>query len=101
MTQRGRGTGGGAGRTAPATIPEDRLSMIWALAVPVIFALVILLSFAGIPSRFFPGPTEAPLPSAPASASLSVPPSASPSVRATPEASPSGSPAASPTATPQ
>ena len=42
---------------------EDRLARPWILAVLGIFVLVIVLSVAGIPSRFIPDPTPVPLPS--------------------------------------
>ena len=78
----------------------DRLARPWILAVLGIFVLVIVLSIAGIPSRFIPDPTPIPLPSLPP-ASGSVEPSASitpgssepsASVSASPEASASASP---------
>lgn len=65
---------------------EDRLARPWMLAIIGIFLLVIVLSIAGIPSRFIPDPTAPPLPSLPpASGSVEASPSASV------EASPSGS----------
>jgi len=96
---------------------DDRLARPWILAVLGIFALVLVLSVAGIPSRFFPEPTplplSSPIPSIPepsASGSASASPSASssasasesssaspsasvePSASASPSASPSGAP---------
>jgi hypothetical protein len=75
---------------------EDRLARPWVLAVIAIFVLVVVLSIAGIPSRFIPEPTPVPLPSLPVaspSASASESPSASPS--ASESASASASPSAS------
>jgi cytoskeletal protein RodZ len=75
---------------------EDRLARPWILTVLGIFVLVLVLSIAGIPSRFIPDPTPVPLPSLPASisaepspsASASEPPSESPSASASESASP-------------
>jgi hypothetical protein len=65
---------------------QDRLARPWILTVLAIFVLVIVLSIAGIPSRFIPEPTPVPLPSPPTSpsesASESTSPSGSPSVAA-------------------
>lgn len=73
----------------------DRLARPWILAVLGIFVLVIVLSIAGIPSRFIPDPTPIPLPSLPP-ASGSVEPSESVSPEsAEPSASVSASPDAS------
>lgn len=73
---------------------EDRLARPWILVVLGIFVLIIVLSVAGVPSRFIPEPTPVPLPSlAPipsesaspsGSASDSVAPSASSSVEPSP-----------------
>jgi hypothetical protein len=83
---------------------EDGLARPWILAVLGIFVLVIILSVAGVPSRFIPDPTPLPTPSstpvpsesasaepsasadasAEASASVSVEPSASGSVEPSP-----------------
>ncbi len=80
---------------------DDRLARPWILTVLGIFVLIVLLSIAGVPSRFMPEPTPVPLPSLTpaASASASVGPSesaeasaeASESAEASAEASPSGS----------
>ena len=48
---------------------EDRMARPWVLTVITIFVLVVVLSIAGIPSRFSPEPTPVPLPSLPASSS--------------------------------
>ena len=76
---------------------QDRLAKPWILTVAAIFLLVIVLSVAGIPSRFIPEPTFEPLPSVPA-ASDSPEPTDSPSPSAS--ASASGSPSPSASATP-
>ena len=62
---------------------EDRLARPWILIVIGIFVLIILLSIAGVPSRFIPDPTPLPTPSP--AASVSAEPSGSGS------AEPSGS----------
>ncbi len=50
----------------------DHLARPWVLSVLGIFVLILVLAFAGIPSRFVPQPTLVPLPSVPApSASVS------------------------------
>ena len=75
---------------------EDRLAKPWILTVLGIFVLIIALSIAGIPSRFAPEETIAPLPSLPAaspSGGESEPPSAS--------ESPSDDASPSPSATPE
>jgi hypothetical protein len=74
---------------------DDRLARPWILTVLAIFVLVIVLSIAGIPSRFIPEPTPVPLPSLPASPSVEASPSASASESLS--ASPSASESASPT----
>jgi hypothetical protein len=78
-------------------IRQDRLAKPWILTVVAIFLLVIVLSIAGIPSRFIPEPTSVPLPSIPA-ASDTPEPTASPSPSAS--ASETGSPSPSASATP-
>ena len=80
-------------------IRQDRLARPWVLTVVAIFLLVIVLSIAGIPSRFIPEPTEEPLPSVPA-ASESPEPTDSPSPSASVSPSASGSGSASPSASP-
>jgi hypothetical protein len=70
---------------------DDSLARIWVAAVIVIFLMLFLLNFAGLPSSLFPSPT--PLPS------VSAAPSGSPSTSGSGSASPSGSVAATPTAT--
>ncbi|MGI8658791.1 MAG: hypothetical protein ACR2K4_08530 [Candidatus Limnocylindria bacterium] len=86
------------GRNEPGyrgSLPErqDRLARPWMLVVIGAFVLIIVLSIAGIPSRFVPEPTPPPLPSTPASGS--VEPSASGSVSGSGSVEPS--PSASPT----
>jgi cytoskeletal protein RodZ len=78
----------------------DRLARPWIITVLVIFALVIVLSILGIPSRFIPEPTPVPLPSLPASSSAEASPSASESPSASPSESAPASPAASASASP-
>ena len=73
---------------------EDRISVYWTLGVTGLFVLILLLSLAGIPSRFFPAATPAPLPSVPVP-SVSIP--VSPSIEIIP---PSGSPSVSPAPSP-
>lgn len=72
---------------------EDRLARPWILTVAGIFVLVFALSVLGVPSRFFPEPSEIPLPSLPASGSAEPSASASeplePSASASASASPS------------
>ena len=78
---------------------DDRLARPWILIVLGIFVLIIVLSIAGIPSRFVPEPTPIPIPSqapvpsespsAEPSASASAAPSAEPSETASAEPSPS------------
>ena len=82
---------------------QDRLARPWILTVAGIFLLVIVLSIAGIPSRFIPEPTIAPLPSVPAASDSPEPtdsPSPSPSASASASGSASASPSASPTPAP-
>jgi hypothetical protein len=76
---------------------EDRLARPWILTVLGIFVLVLVLSIAGIPSRFIPDPTPVPLPSLPASISAEPSPSAS---AESPSASPSVPASASESASP-
>jgi len=62
---------------------QDRLAKPWLMVVAGIFALIIVLSVAGVPSRFIPDPTPIPTP-------IATPtPSAEPSASATEEPSPS------------
>ncbi len=68
---------------------EDRLARPWIITVIGIFVLIIVLSIAGIPSRFIPDPTPVPLPSVPAPSFSSGEPSPSPSATASESASPS------------
>ena len=73
---------------------EDRLARPWILAVLGIFVLVIVLSVAGVPSRFIPDPTPLPTPSSTPVPSES--PSAEPSESAGESAAPSASASAEP-----
>ena len=68
---------------------DDRLARPWILVVLGIVVLVIVLSIAGIPSRFVPEPTPRPIPS------LAPLPSGSPSAEASGSVSPSASAEAS------
>ena len=62
---------------------QDRLAKPWLMIVAGIFVLIIVLSVAGVPSRFIPDPTPVPTP-------ISTPtPSVEPSASASEEASPS------------
>lgn len=70
---------------------EDRLARPWILVVLGIFVLIVVLSVAGIPSRFIPDPTPVPLPSLAPIPSESASPSGSVEVSGSPEASPSAS----------
>ena len=82
-------------------IRQDRLAKPWILTVVAIFLLVIVLSIAGIPSRFIPEPTIEPLPSVPAASDTPEPTdSPSPSASASASASASGSTSPSPSASP-
>jgi hypothetical protein len=56
---------------------EDRLARPWILVVVGIFVLIIVLSVAGVPSRFIPEPTPVPLPSLAPISSESASPSGS------------------------
>lgn len=71
---------------------EDGLAKPWIFTVIGIFVLIIVLSIAGIPSRFIPDPTPVPLPSTPTSGSIE--PSASASESGAPSESESPSPSA-------
>lgn len=75
---------------------EDRLARSWILTVLGIFVLVILLSVAGVPSRFIPDPTPLPTPSSTPIPSES--PSAAPSESAEASASASASASVEPSA---
>ncbi len=66
---------------------EDRLARPWILVVLGIFVLIIVLSLAGIPSRFIPDPTPVPLPSLAPVPSESASPSGSAEPSASPDAS--------------
>jgi cytoskeletal protein RodZ len=68
---------------------EDRLARPWILTVLGIFVLAIVLSVAGVPSRFIPDPTPLPTPSSTPVPSES--PSAEPSESAEESAAPSAS----------
>lgn len=82
---------------------QDRLAKPWLMIVAGIFVLIILLSIAGVPSRFIPQPTPIPTPvSTPApSVEPSPPASASASASASVEASASAEESVAPSATDQ
>ena len=98
-----RKSGGGRGALEPR---EDPISAYWTLAVAGLFALVLVLSFLGLPSRLLEAATPSVTPSVPGSPSVSIPTSPSievippSSVTPTPTGSPATSPAASPSPTP-
>ena len=72
---------------------HDRLAKPWLMIVAGIFVLIIVLSVAGIPSRFIPDPTPVPTP-------VTTPaPSVAPSASASEEASPSADASAEESAT--
>lgn len=75
---------------------EDRLARPWILTVLGIFVLAIVLSVAGVPSRFIPDPTPLPTPSSTPVPSES--PSAEPSESTEESAEPSASASAEPSA---
>lgn len=75
---------------------EDRLARPWILTVLGIFVLAIVLSVAGVPSRFIPDPTPLPTPSSTPVPSES--PSAEPSESTAESAEPSASASAEPSA---
>lgn len=74
---------------------EDRLARPWILVVLGIFVLIIVLSVAGVPSRFIPEPTPVPLPSLAPIPSESASPSSSPSGSVEPSAAGSVEPSPS------
>lgn len=81
---------------------DDTLARPWILIVLGIFVLIVVLSLAGIPSRFIPEPTPIPLPSITAEPSVSADASAEPSGSTEPSGSaqPSGSAGPSASASP-
>ena len=66
---------------------QDRLAKPWLMIVAGIFVLIILLSVAGIPSRFIPDPTPIPTPVTTPAPSVEASPSASVEASASAEAS--------------
>ncbi len=66
---------------------QDRLAKPWLVIVTGIFALIILLSIAGIPSRFVPDPTPIPTPVATPTPSVDPSASADPGSSTVPSAS--------------
>ena len=66
---------------------QDRLAKPWLVIVAGIFVLIILLSVAGIPSRFIPDPTPIPTPVTTPAPSVEASPSASVEASASAEAS--------------
>jgi hypothetical protein len=79
---------------------EDRLARPWILTVLGIFVLIVLLSLAGVPSRFIPDPTPVPLPSLAPAPSVSASGSAEPSASAEASAEPSPSDSVEPSSSP-
>ena len=81
---------------------EDGLARPWILAVLGIFVLIVVLSIAGVPSRFIPDPTPLPTPSSTPvpSASASAEPSESADASAGSSASAAPSASAEPSAEP-
>jgi hypothetical protein len=77
---------------------QDRLARPWILTVATIFVLILVLSVAGIPSRFIPEPTAVPLPSTTATPVSSASASPSPAASGSGAASAAASASASPTA---
>ena len=57
---------------------NDVLARPWVLAVVVIFILLFVLAFVGVPSKLFPKNTPEPIPSVAPSASFTLLPSESP-----------------------
>ena len=82
---------------------QDRLAKPWLMIVAGIFVLIILLSIAGVPSRFIPQPTPIPTPVSTPAPSVEPSPSAEASVSASAsvEASASAEESAAPSATDQ
>ena len=87
-----------AGYRGALPLRNDRLARPWILTVIAIFVLVLILSIAGIPSRFIPEPTPVPLPSAPVPSATAEPTeSPSPSASESPSEDASSSESPSPT----
>ncbi len=53
----------------------DQLARPWLALVVLLFVLIFVLAFAGIPSRLFPSPSVEPIPSFSASPSFELAPS--------------------------
>ena len=96
MTRETTPRAAGPRRGGPTALPDDRISRIWALAVPGIFALILVLALLGVPSRLFPQPTPEPLPSVPAGATTAPSVTGSPGATGSPEAGTTPSVEASP-----
>jgi len=81
---------------------KDRLAGPWVLIVAVLFVLIFVIAFLGVPTKLFPEPTPGPFPSIPASASpsASASSSASSSASVAGSASPGGSASTSASASP-
>ncbi len=80
----------GSGRQTGLEPRTDAFSAVWAVTVVGIFIVVFALPFFGVPTRFFPTATPAPLPSIPET------PAVAPVESPSPDASPLVSPRASP-----
>lgn len=63
---------------------NDALARPWVAAVVVLFVLIFVLAFAGIPSRLFPEPSVSPIPSVQPSGSFELLPSPSADVSPAP-----------------
>ena len=74
---------------------DDGLARPWILAVLGIFVLIVVLSIAGVPSRFIPEPTPLPVPSSTPVPSESPSAEPSPSAESSAEASASAQASAS------
>jgi len=81
---------GEAGYRGALPTRDDSLARIWVASVIVIFAMIFVLSFAGLPGSLLPSPTPlptasaTPVPSGSGSAGASGSGSASPSASVTP-----------------
>jgi hypothetical protein len=81
---KGSASGSAGGSTGPQRAPgyrgalpprRDHLARPWLAVVAVLFVLIFVLAFAGLPSRFFPAPSVEPIPSFSASPSFDLAPS--------------------------
>ena len=91
---------GEAGYRGALPTRDDSLARIWVAAVIVIFLMIFVLSFAGLPGSLLPSPTPLPAASATPVPSGSGSPSTSGSGSANPSVGVSATPAASATPAP-